>query len=512
MRIRTPGRRRLAAIVVLAATGLAASPPPWPLSDEGRRALDAVGADSLRGHLSFLASDALGGRVDGSPGLDVAAEYIAARFRAARLEALGDDGYFQTTSTAVATPSAEGFRFTVSVPGGQVDIPAEAFQMATVEALSVDGLELVRLPQGVTADLDAAAGRAVLTEIEAVPPGAGRGEGELERRAWMRRLIGAGPGLVILLDRGAGGATRYFDTPVMVGAPPPPARAGRIVTTSSPELARAYESLPVGRSAGRVTLRVAEPRRALAPVRNVAGVLRGSDPALAGTYLIVSAHYDGTGPRPGATGPDRVWNAANDDGSGTAAVLEIASALSGMRTRPRRSILFLAFFGEEKGLVGSTYYAAHPLVPLERTIGDLNLEHLGRTDSTERSKVGTLSLTGYDYSDLPAAVEAAGRITGIEVYKDPRRSDPFFAGSDNYALASAGVVAHTACVLFEDWPDYHGPADEWPKIDFANMERTVRTIAAATLMLADRDTAPSWTPDDPRTAVYRDAVRVPRER
>src|SRR4051812_34187300 len=86
----------LAAAIFAALAGAGAAPSPWPLSDEGRRALELVTADSMRGHLSFLASDALGGRVNGSPGLDIAAEYVAAQMRRAGLEPIGDDGYFQT--------------------------------------------------------------------------------------------------------------------------------------------------------------------------------------------------------------------------------------------------------------------------------------------------------------------------------------------------------------------------------------------------------------------------------
>jgi len=256
---------------------------------------------------------------------------------------------------------------------------------------------------------------------------------------------------------------------------------------------------------GRLTLNVAEPRRQPTSLRNVAGLLRGSDAALSGAYVLVSAHYDGTGPRPGAGGPDRVWNGANDDGSGTSTVVELAVALARMHPRPRRSIVFLAFFGEERGLLGSAYYAAHPLVPLEKTVADVNLEHLGRTDSLERNKAGTASLTGYDYSDLPAAFEAAGRATGIEVYKDAQRSGPFFAGSDNYSLANAGVVAHTVCVLFEDFADYHGAGDEWTKIDFANMERTARMVGAAAVMIADAAVEPRWRAGVEEAAPYREA-------
>jgi len=97
---------RLVLAAALAVLGMAAAKGPWALSAEGRRALEAVSADALRGHLSFLASDALGGRVNGSPGLDISAEYLASRMRAAGLEPLGDDGYFQTAPAVVAVPSA----------------------------------------------------------------------------------------------------------------------------------------------------------------------------------------------------------------------------------------------------------------------------------------------------------------------------------------------------------------------------------------------------------------------
>jgi peptidase M28-like protein len=496
---------RLAALVVAAAVGAGASPGPWRLSPEGRRVLDGVAADSLRGHLSFLASDALGGRVDGSPGLDIAAEYIASQFRRAGLEEVGDDAYFQTAPGVVATPRVEGFRFSVSTPDAAVDIPPEAFQMTTVEPVTLDGAELVKVPQGRMEGLEGMAGRAVITEIEETPSGSERRETLLAHQRWMRELGAAGPALIVVFDRRLPSPTGYFDDPVVVEPPSPLRSRERVVTTSSADLARLYAALPVGPSAGRLTLHVPEPRRRPTPLRNVAGLLRGSDPALAGTYVLVSAHYDGTGPRPGDTGPDRIWNGANDDGSGTVALIELASAFSRLRPRPRRSILLVAFFGEEKGLLGSAYYAAHPLVPLEKTVADINLEHLGRTDSTEGNKAGTASLTGYDFSDVPRIFEAAGRATGIEVYEDPRRSGPFFAGSDNYSLAKAGVIAHTVCVVFEDFADYHGPGDEWPKIDFPNMERTVRMVGAAVLMIADAAEEPRWRPGAEDAAPYREA-------
>jgi peptidase M28-like protein len=496
---------RLAVVVAAAAVGLGASPAPGPLSEEGRRVLDSVAADSLRGHLSFLASDALGGRVNGSHGLDIAAEYVAAQFRRAGLEGIGDDGYFQTAPGVVATPRAEGFQFSVSTSDGTVEIPPDAFQMTAVEPVTLDGVELVKMPQGRMEGIDGTAGRVVVTENGETSSGPEPPAAVLARQRWMRELRAAGPALIVVLDRRLPWPTGYFDQPLLVEPRSPVRSPERVVMTSSADLARLYAAWPAGRPAGRLTLHVPEPRRQPTLLRNVAGLLRGSDPALAGTYVLVSAHYDGTGPRPGDTGPDRIWNGANDDGSGTVALVELASAFSRLRPRPRRSILLVAFFGEEKGLLGSSYYVAHPLVPLEKTVAGVNIEHLGRTDSTERNKAGTASLTGYDYSDLPAVFEAAGRALGVEVYKDARRSDPFFAGSDNYSLARAGVVAHTLCVVFEDFADYHGPGDEWPKIDFSNMERAARMVGAAVLMIADAAEEPRWRPGVEEAAPYREA-------
>ena len=126
----------------------------------------------------------------------------------------------------------------------------------------------------------------------------------------------------------------------------------------------------------------------------------------------------------------------------------MASALGSLKERPRRSILFVTFFGEEKGLLGSRYYGRHPVVPVEKTVADVNLEQVGRTDDTEGPQVGTACLTGFGYSGVSKVFEAAGEAEGVKVYRHPRNSDAFFGRSDNQALADLGVPAHTFCVAF----------------------------------------------------------------
>jgi hypothetical protein len=235
--------------------------------------------------------------------------------------------------------------------------------------------------------------------------------------------------------------------------------------------------------------------------RNVAGVLRGSDPRLKDTYVVLTAHYDHLG----ICGKGDICNGANDDASGTASVIEIAAALGGLATRPRRSVLFLALFGEESGLLGSHYYTGHPIVPLAKTIADINLEQLGRTDETgEGEKLGQFNLTGFDFTNLAAILRPYGKRAGVKVAIDKARSDAFFARGDNAAFAEAGVPSTTLSVTYV-FGDYHGPGDKWRKLDYENMARVDRAIALAVYGLADGGEEPRWNAHNPRTEAYRRA-------
>jgi len=242
-----------------------------------------------------------------------------------------------------------------------------------------------------------------------------------------------------------------------------------------------------------------------AKVRNVAAILPGADRKLKKTFLMVSAHYDHVGKK-GAGAEERIYNGANDDASGISSMLALAEAFARLSERPKRSLLFIAYYGEEKGLVGSHYYAAHPLVPLTRTEADLNLEHMGRTDDTEGPSLRRLSITGFDYSTLAGWLQAAGEETGVTIYKHAKNSDPFFARSDNQALADAGVPAHTLVAAFI-FPDYHQPGDHWEKLDYENMAALTRTIAVALDRLANSFQKVEWNANNPQAASYVEAAR-----
>ncbi len=240
-----------------------------------------------------------------------------------------------------------------------------------------------------------------------------------------------------------------------------------------------------------VSIHLAPPVRSDVKVDNVLGILPGSDPVLKNQYIVVSAHYDHLGIKDG-----RIYNGANDDGSGVVSIIEIANALAALEVHPKRSILFAAFFGEEEGLLGSTYYTRHPPVPLRNTVADINLEQMGRTDEQDGREVGAYAFTGPSFSDLPATMAAAARTQGVKIY-NKRGADSFFNRSDNYPFAQAGVVAHTLVVAFE-YPDYHAPGDKWEKIDYQNMAKVDRAIAAGIVEIANAPQPPRWRAQHPK--------------
>ncbi len=234
--------------------------------------------------------------------------------------------------------------------------------------------------------------------------------------------------------------------------------------------------------------------------KNVLGYILGSDPKLRREILVISAHYDHLGTSKEAL-PDRIYNGANDDASGVAGMIEAGRALA--RLKPRRSILLAGFCSEEQGLVGSRWYADHPAWPLKNTVALIELEQIGRTDDSAGERKNAVALTGFRFSNLPSAFAEAGKTLGIRV-EDAPQGDEYFDYSDNASLARKGVPAHTVCTAFA-FPDYHRPSDTWDKLDYPNMARVVRLVAAATLRVANAPARPKWDAANPRTLRYRKA-------
>jgi hypothetical protein len=472
-----------------------------------RAALARITPANLKGDLSFLASDTLQGRYTPSPGLDAAAEFIASQFRAAGLQPGGDQDYFQIAN--MVDRHMPEMRSDIIITHGDktIDIPAQSITVtntaAGVKFESAPALLFKAKDEALVKGSDVA-GKVVI--VPGIPASKRRDVSVYEKAAGFEEAI-----------KKAGAALEITVSPVKGNPAPrliePDEARFPTVTVTSDELQNLIEHSAENAGPVSVAADIPAPKDEPATVKNVIGVLRGSDPALKDTYVMLTAHYDHIGTldtagRSGANrknaGNDRIFNGANDDGSGTVSVIEIAKALASMPQHPKRSLIFMTFFGEERGDLGSKFYGHHPRFPLAETVADLNLEQVGRTDATDGQQVNTASLTGYDYSDVTKFLSAAGRELGIKVYMNSTASDPYFLRSDNAALASLGVPAETLCVAF-DYPDYHGLADEWQKIDYDNMARVDRAVALGLLNMANATVAPAWNAENSKTLPFRQA-------
>ena len=427
-----------------------------------------ITANELKGDVSFLASDALEGRGTPSRGLDLAGEFIASQFRRAGLEPAGNDGFFQTAAFETITAKPEGISLSLDMAGKTITAAAGTLSAPSAPALDLKSVPVVFTPEGSDGKVLALAGGGRGMRLDTVHPAA---------IIALTNATGRGPGRLQVREAGTASAP--------------------IVATDDPAI---REALNAKDPATTISLHVPAPDIAPVKLRNVVGILRGSDPQLKETYLMLTAHYDHLGIRDNSTA-DRIYNGADDDASGTASLIGIASALAALPVRPKRSIIFIALFGEELGDLGSRYYSQHPIFPLSKTVADVNLEQLGRTDDTQGPHVKMFNLTGYDYTDLPATFNKAGQTTGIQAIRDEKNSDPYFMRSDNAAFAAAGIPSTTLSVAYA-FPDYHQPGDEWEKLDYENMALVDRTIALAVIDLANSAETTKWNESNPKTAAY----------
>ena len=214
---------------------------------------------------------------------------------------------------------------------------------------------------------------------------------------------------------------------------------------------------------------------------NAVGKIQGSD--LNAGVILLSAHLDHLGIGSAVKG-DSIYNGADDDASGTTAVLELARALAS-GPKPRRTVIFALFGSEEAGGLGSTWFQGHPPVPLEQIAANLEFEMLGRPDP--KYKADTLWLTGWERSNLgPSLAEH-----GANLQADKRPEEHFFMRSDNYVLAKKGVVAQTVS-SYGMHKDYHQPSDDVAHIDFPHMTAAIGSLISPVEWLVNSGFTPKW--------------------
>lgn len=252
--------------------------------------------------------------------------------------------------------------------------------------------------------------------------------------------------------------------------------------------------------------------------QNIVGVVEGSDPRLRNTFVAVGAHYDHVGyaeneladgrrrASPGritsGAEDDRIWNGADDDGSGTVAVMALARAFA-QGPRPKRSVLFVFHAGEEAGLLGSRYYVDHPTVPVEQIVAQLNIDMIGRNRDNKDSEANVVYLVGSDRisSELHDINRAANRALEKPLTLDYEMNDPadpeqLYFRSDHYSYAQRGVPI----IFFTTGlhPDYHANTDEVSRIEFPKLARIAQMVYETAWRLGNLDHAPARDNKGPR--------------
>ena len=217
---------------------------------------------------------------------------------------------------------------------------------------------------------------------------------------------------------------------------------------------------------------------------NAMGKITGSDPKLASEIILLTSHLDHLGVRPNAPTDDKLYNGADDDASGSVAVLELARTIASGK-KPKRTVYFVCFGSEEAGGFGATYFVNNLPFPKEKLVANLEFEMIGRPD--EKVKPDELWLTGYERSNLGA--ELAKR--GAKLVQDPHPEQNFFQRSDNIQLARQGIIAHTVS-SFGLHKDYHQASDEIKTINFTHMTNAINSMVKPVQWLINTDFKQVW--------------------
>ena len=488
------------------------------------------------GHIKVLASPAYEGRLTGSPGYLKAATYVAARFKAAGLRPGGDKGaWFQSVKYLEERVDAahssvalvDGAKLTPLAVGPDLTLGARDEQPATISAPLVFvgyGLHLPEAGYDDFANLDlkgkivvvlgggpdtlsaALKSHASSTEFPKALEGAGAvGVIRLQNPKamdipWPRLIaLSSQPGM-----RLAEPALQTYHRP-MFAASVNPEKAEALFAKSGHSfaellaLADAKKPLPRFALNQGLTAKVATTTRAVASP-NVVGVLPGSDPKLKAQYVVVSAHLDHLGVGEPIKG-DKVYHGAMDNASGVASMIETAKALKGHRLR--RSIVFVAIAGEEKGLLGSKAYAEHPTVPKAAVVADIKMDEF-----LPLFPLKHLLILGEGESTLGDAARAVAAERGYDTLPDPAPDRNIFVRSDQYSFIKTGVPSVALKVeglpgspeaqMDKDWNTfrYHSPQDDLTQpVDLKSADDFDAYLLALLTKVANADARPIWHGD-----------------
>jgi Zn-dependent M28 family amino/carboxypeptidase len=504
-----------------------------PLALSAGDAPDIITPDAVRSHVEFLANDAVEGRETGTRGHVIAAHYVASQFRSLGLQPASPNGWFQEVPFKSTLLDPEKSTFSI---GGQSFVNRQdvLFGPARTEGGDTVKGQVVFVGYGIDdpkAGFDDYARQSVKGKIVAVlsgfPKGMpsdigahyGRSKAKfaerrgaiglitirtLERertRPWTREIEGpVHPNIAWAQADG----TSFSETPgIRFTASLHDQAAAALFADAKTSLATVLAE--ADKAGGRPTGFALSPKISLSRATsastitspNVIGVLPGSDPKLAGEYVLLMAHLDHIGVDPSKTG-DKIFNGAMDNASGIASMIEAARALSSMPNRPRRTIVFAAVTAEEKGLLGSDYLARHPVLSGGRVVSVVNLD---------------MPILLYDFKDVvafgaehstmgPAVARAAAKM-GIALSPDPLPSEGLFTRSDHYSFVKQGVPSIFLITGFQNGGEknfqdflkthYHKVSDQLDlPFDWNAAAKFARINYLIAAEIANADEAPKW--------------------
>jgi Zn-dependent M28 family amino/carboxypeptidase len=508
-------------------------------------AVTMAGAAGLRGdektaarwwsHVEALANDGMEGRNTGSPGHKRAADYVTAQFQKAGLTPAGVGGYIQPVrfktrriveaeSSLALVRDGKAERLTL---GEDANIGLRVDPAPSLEApLVFVGYGLNIPERGINDFAGVNLKGAVVVYVSSTPkslPGPLQAHfGSSEERWKMYHAAGAIGTITIAnpksmdipwarstlarLQPAMSLADRALDEAPgqQLSVTMNPARADKLLAGSGHTFAELLALVDAGKPVPSFALparlkATAKVERAEVESQNVAGVLRGSDPKRRDEYVVVSAHLDHLGVG-GAVNGDTIYNGAMDNASGVAAILEVAASLHDAGAKPARSILFVAVTGEEKGLLGSSYFAAHPTVPRASVVANVNTDMF-----LPLFPLKTLMVLGLDESDLGQDVRATAKAVGVGVQADPEPQRNRFVRSDQYSFIKFGIPALAMKVGYEanspeaaiaaKWTAerYHAPSDDLSQpIDRSAAGKYVEIVRDLAVRIANRPDRPKW--------------------
>jgi Zn-dependent M28 family amino/carboxypeptidase len=482
----------------------------------------SINGEDLKAHVYVLASDSLEGRETAEPGQRMAAAYIASHFKRIGLKPLGTDGsYLQPFEVEVTKVDPLRSHMVVNAseawnqPWGQGFLSMSMKDTSVTASVVIVGYTDTRIAPELRSKV---AGRIVLSLL-----GTRQQASDTSANAPMQRIFSArrDSGVVVSLsiadDTGRTSFARIYEMLAGFGMDKGQMRLKGAApgTRMAQQQVRGLVSAEVAdrmlRAAGMnlAELRARAAREAdFRPVfldqvsvtvdnviiretrtsENVAGLLEGSDPTLKNEVIVFTGHYDHVG----KTKSGIIYYGADDDASGTAAVMELAEAFVANPVRPKRSLLFMTVSGEEKGLLGSTYYVEHPLWPLSSTVANLNSDMLGRMDTKYEPKndpnyvyvIGSDKISPELDSLLRSANDRSAKLQLDYTYNDENDPNQFYRRSDHYNFAKNGIPV----VFFftGTHADYHQPTDTPNKLLYDRMASITRLIYATGWSVAQK--------------------------